>query len=485
MADLSPAQTPILSSKSKTSLVIPFVFSQKSVDTSIWENVQLQWSSSLLDHINQLFATEEHPAGNGIICDVYRLHKQKRDSFGLPKNESNTFHLLNDKGMEWTFKVEDIQLFLFESYVGFLVYDIIHTQSQMEEIVTLNYQLKHLQHFDKGRLITQKEKFTGAEAEPRNFASITVQLLTDFAVEHYFSSLQHEPKVATVFNFVLIDKGFKQEADHHQKLHYHLFQLTHSYKTSYRPAADKLNADRNDSHIELFENSYWGVSFEGMTNLAFLTEDKQNNAFFLGNYRHNMKTYFHLYILALHQRFGLLHFNSLASQLPYSDEILLDGEHDRKVTIPKLRKRINFFILRCYFLHVSNITHQQQLYNKLATTLNIPELKSDLAVELDALFSIAEIEKQFVQEKEKEQEQKREKQEQLRREKNADTVLLYSTVFVIISGISGAWAIIADLFIWNNEPVVQFPAVYVLVILSVISIILGMATYYFIKNKWR
>lgn len=137
-----------------------------------------------------------------------------------------------------------------------------------------------------------------------------------------------------------------------------------------------------------------------------------------------------------------------------------------------------------YFLHVSNITHQQDFYNQLSKILNIQELKEDLAIELEALSSIAELEKNKKREMEKEKRQEAEKLEQERKEKNADTVLIYSTVFVVISAIAGAWDILSSLFIWDGKPLVPYPAVSALIILSAVCIMVGFLSYYFIKKKW-
>ncbi|MCD8510599.1 MAG: hypothetical protein LRY73_12490 [Bacillus sp. (in: Bacteria)] len=340
----------VLLDNSKTSVVVPFVydtndFQQEKLLKEDWEISSFKDSKNLFDHVNHLIPSQESYY-NGTIGRRFQLKETSREKYDLPTNKSQKMYLITKKGEEFSFKIERVYLFLFETEVGFLVYDIEHTSSNIDTIVLTNYQLKHLHHLYSGELLHQKEYFLkkqngegvslSPEGDWRTMSSITIQLLQDITVKNYFSSLNGEPETGLVFNFILMDEGFRFEDKMHEKLSRNLFNLRRSFKESYKPSPLEFDLDNNPQILQLFQNSYWGVSLEGLSNIAYLTGDSVTDEFFR-NYQDKLVAYFYIYLLALHQRYGFIHLNAMASELP--KESTFEQGSKGKVTVPELRKK--------------------------------------------------------------------------------------------------------------------------------------------------
>ena len=73
----------------------------------------------------------------------------------------------------------------------------------------------------------------------------------------------------------------------------------------------EFDLENNPNVLRFFENSYWGISTEGLNNIVYLVDDNTTNEFMTTGYQKNLQnSYYYIYILALHQRFALLNFCS-------------------------------------------------------------------------------------------------------------------------------------------------------------------------------
>ncbi|MDP4084460.1 MAG: hypothetical protein Q8934_07560 [Bacillota bacterium] len=502
----------VILNKSHTVLIVPFTYGKqyvhigKELTENGWEICDSQNRKNILEHINILIPNNPEKKRNGAIGCEYVLNRNFREKHQLPKNESHNLYLIIDQKRKFSFKISKISLFLFETQVGFLTYEIMHTDPSLDSIIMTNYYLKHLNHLYKGSLFSQKEyHFASASIDAltendRTLSSITFSLLGECNVTSYFASVTNEPENALVYNTILLDENFNLGGNSEEQLGKYIFYLRRTFKESYKPAPSELELTHNTQILQLFENSFWGVSLEGLSNVVYLTKDPTTNQFFQDNYQTNLvHSYFYLYMIALHQRYALLSLNQHAQELPVSESLNIEEFEE----IQNARKKINYFILRCFFKHVSSVTHQQRLYELIENTLQIEALKEDLRIELEALSSVAELQQYYrIKENEKEEkrlkavleEQKeteqmnqaiRDKEEQERRERHADTFLLYSTIFVVISTITGAWSILTDFFVKNKQPLFHFSADIMLLIVSILFIALGFISYKQIQNKWK
>src|SRR5690606_39133104 len=99
----------------------------------------------------------------------------------------------------------------------------------------------------------------------------------------------------------------------------YLFYMGRSFKRTYKPSGREFILDQNPYVYEAFENSFWACSLEGLANLSFLTGDSGTDNFFQTQFpQHVETTYAYLYLIALHQRYGLLYLSTKASRLPRS-----------------------------------------------------------------------------------------------------------------------------------------------------------------------
>jgi hypothetical protein len=543
-------RTKILTEKSKTTLIIPFSYNKSYQEVE--ETLATDWISdnkkierkNILEHVSNLIASNLEDITNGTIGRYFELNVNAREKYHLPVNTSQNFYLMDENGEEVTnFKITKVYLYLFETQIGFLLYDIKHNSNDLETIILTNYHLKHLNHMYNAKLYNQKEYFLffKKKAKPiseltmdfRTLSEISGNILNELHMHTYFTNSNSNPETAVIYNFMLLDKMFLREPQWENKLKLALFKLRKGYKNSYLPSPLEFDIVNNPQTIQLFKNSYWGVSLEGLANLAYLTENNVTNDFFTSNYTGNLEiSYFYIYILALHQRYAFLALNVEASEINKDEDETVIDVNSSEAKVLKLRKDINFLILRGFFKHVSSVTHQQALYEVIAKNLSIEELKQDIHSEMEALASLAELQaakrekekekremelreqsreerrareaeeqKRLEQEREERrawelQEQKRleqeredrrdrEREEDDQREKNADRFLLISTIFVVISTITGSWSILVDFFVKSKRPPVPIPAPYVLLILSILMITLGILGYKFINDKWK
>ncbi|MCD8510600.1 MAG: hypothetical protein LRY73_12495 [Bacillus sp. (in: Bacteria)] len=146
------------------------------------------------------------------------------------------------------------------------------------------------------------------------------------------------------------------------------------------------------------------------------------------------------------------------------------------------------FILRSFFRHVSNVTHQQALYDMIADVLHIKDLKEDLFIELEALGTITEIEENKKKEEQRGKEEKREKKELERKEQNADTFLAYTTIFVVVSALFSSWSFIDSVFGERTVSILGIDFIRVdigvFILTSIVFATLGAIGYRHVKKKW-
>lgn len=548
--EASKIRTKTITDKSKTILIIPFSYGKGYQEVN--ETLEQDWiidnenveRKNILEHVSNLIASNQEEITNGTIGRYFELKKEARKKYYLPVNSSQNFYLMNEKNEEVTnFKITKVSLYLFETQIGFLVYDVKHNSPDLEKIILTNYYLKHLNHLFRSHLYNQAEFFSyfKKNAKPideltknfRTLSEISGNILNELQIITYFTNSQNGPETAIVYNFMLLDKMFTREPEWENKLKLALYKLRKGYKDSYQPPPMEFDTDHNPQIIQLFKNSYWGVSLEGLTNLVYLTDNQVTNDFFTSNYTGNLEiSYFYIYILALHQRYAFLALNVEASEISKGENETNIDDNAAETKILKLRKDINFLILRGFFKHVSSVTHQQTLYEAIAKNLSLEELKLDLHSEMEALASLAEMQaakrerekdredlkfkeeeredrrarealeqKRLEQEREerrawelleqkrleqeKEDRRDREREEDEKKERNADRFLIVSTIFVVISAITGSWSILLDFFVRSKLPPVPFPAPYALAILSALFIALGILGYKYILDKWK
>ena len=405
------------------------------------------------------------------------LGQEGRSGYGLPHTR-NTPVYVQSKGIELQLFIHDVEIILFETNVGFVIFGLEYGKSaSVETMIDGNYLCKNFSRHDINLFYRQKY-YQETKQIDINLGRIAGEITKHLDVLSFFDNkVQPANRLAAshalVFNAVILDKEFSKKNDFMHELKKYLFFMRRSFKGSYKPAPAEFEIENNPEVMQFFENSYWGVSLEGLANIVYLVDDENTNKFFMGGYSGNLKnTYFYLYILALHQKYALMQFFSTATQLPYTDSALADPDNTLLDELNSLRRKIAHFIMRSYFGQVSNITHQKKLYEAIRQTLGIREMLDELHFELEQLAALTEMEEQkrlaaqrLEQKLIREEEQKqlaaqRLIQEELRAAENRRDnkfqkfIAVITTVFVLISTAQVVW----EMYIYVSSQ--QYPALF-------------------------
>lgn len=181
-----------------------------------------------------------------------------------------------------------------------------------------------------------------------------------------------------------------------------LFHLRRMYKDIFLASERDLDLEDNPEVTVTFENITFGQSLEGG---IILVEDSGDPFFaaFDGKARYN---YFMPYLLALHQRFALIHFAINLAALNETD----------LATVRRLRESAFHFVLRWRFGQVSHTTMYNRVYEKWRQVLGLEELLQEIKGELEELDELLE---------------RQSREEEARREKAVQATLTLLNLFTL------------------------------------------------------
>lgn len=488
------AENKFLKTTKVARIIVPFIFKdsletfeEKIKENGLWEPRGFA-TNRLHYHIKQLVRIKRSSDNPETIGTRYVLTNKGR-AFSRIKTAKTPFDFLikKEKLKICELYIPKVEMYLFETHVGFLVYTMCYNEKEdIKTIIDVNYYSK--------KLIGQESWFACKQNKVQNtdieylaedcfnLSVVTANILGIFENVSFFEDNSKEKEdrkeedktrmsQALVFSMILLDKTYALEKEREHLLKEYLFRLRCSFRETYKPAPVEFDIKDNEEVIQLFENSYWGVSLEGIVNIVHLVEDDRTNSFFAGgNYVNQfMPTYFYIYILALHQRYALLYLALEASKISKSNSSSRE--------ILKMRKKIGDFLLRCLFRQVSNITHQEKLYQTILKTLGVEKLVEELQVEMEVLSSLAELEEQKIKEENTERENK-----------FRDFLSIFLTIFVVIDATSSGFQIY-DNISRNNYPQFGSSSFIICAVLmgALWVFILGSAIYYFlcIRGLWN
>ncbi|WP_154663491.1 hypothetical protein [Neobacillus dielmonensis] len=406
-----------------------FVKKKNNESEKIWKEESFN-QHRLFAHINRLI-DKDSIHKNEAIGTRFALKHEARATFNLPKNNNDLMEFTPD-GQKFQFAISGVHFYLFETQTGFVVFDIKYPIGQeIDDIILCNYYLKKIyQYKDELRYFKRTGKNTYDE-EKVSFCQLVQEFLSNVTVDTYFEEIKKLPSYALIYSSVLMDSNYNSVQDNNKQLLTYLFRMRRSFKETYAAAPSEYDPDNNDEIIQLFENSFWGVSLEGAAHIAYLKND-ESDTFFKETHAANIRdVYFYLYILVLNQYYTLQYFSILASRLPATLEEYLEDKKDAQKDMESLKSKMVFFILRCSFKQVSFITHQTALYEMFRRVLRIEDLMDELHLEIEALSSITEMEKSK------------------RSKKIENIILAVTTGFVILSTINDSTGLIS--FIDNSH----------------------------------
>lgn len=444
--------------KQKNYHIIPFAFKQSyeatidyfnTVSTKTSKNAIKDWlacsitKQQLFHHIEELVSTE---AGNGTIGSCFQMNQDRnvKEKYGLPKDKDTIINMSVKNDGNYEFIIKDIQIFIFETHIGFLVFKVDFMKTSMEnescsivdaplkEIIYGNYNLKKFVQYNSDIFYGEKNKEDSrTELIKLDLKNMAGSILGGLQIKTFFTHKSH-PMNAIVFTSIILKDKPKEE-----KIKEYLYEMRRSFKDSYKPADFELRIEENPEIYQSFENIYWGVALEGMVNVSFLVKDDKTNKFLETTLFGNIDgTYLLMYILELHKRYALLYFSIEASGLPQDIDEYIDinnSENENYKKLFQLKKNITLFKLRCVFNDLTNITHQIKLLDTIEQNLRIKDMMQEIESEIEALTGITHLleerRKQIVKANEKEIN----KQEEKRKTMFTNRVTMLTAVVALIA----------------------------------------------------
>lgn len=414
-------------------LLIPFRFNRRKIDET----------KEIL--LNRTWKQEDQLSNNEFFQHIRLLLDESQQSAICSKLVRNNGDLVirskaNNKNIA---KINNIELYLFKTGVGFYRFSVTYLEDlDIEGVIARNNELKSIAHnldeivintevaieyldehvsdsdsnyitaidytnkktsinLSKKDLVgidieqevkitygENKKKFIRysrlAKLDIRDFINNELQDIPDLDYFNQYTYDQGKKQMvskANVFVSCLLDSKVESELDVSDMT----FMLSRGYKGSYKKKMDV----ENSSFFSTFDNSFWSVSREGIANLAWLVEDETTNTFFMGTYLDRLENYFFLYIIALHQYYGLIKVAQDISMLPSSIEDYSDDSCNYN-RLKSIYNEINFIYLKCIYHEVTHISHQAQVYEKIFNMLGIESLLTEINFEMDRLTNIVD-----------------------------------------------------------------------------------------------
>lgn len=423
----------------------------KEDNNELYEHILALISEDLTVNIQ----TEEDWHKSNYIGQVLQLNKQGQY---FPNMQ------LTCKGIarNISFCFEQINLFLFDTGIAFLVLMMNYDQfDDIEQVIVANNQVKAIKHSQLFEAVTKtemldvdripfeddnicntcyeivddtdgrkikyvlKEKILFEEEciKEMKFISInkvkklkiTHNIISDKSLEYksLINDILQEFEIITFFNQsfsksinremcnkanVFSAVSIRHEGQNEIDINKAFYRLRKGYTESYNPNENEFS-DLNIEVFKPFNDSFWGVSREGTANMTY-----DSNDFMKYGYAKRVTTYFYLYIIALHQYYGLLYLAKELSAFPSDIDRCSQDSTYKELTA--IRNKCHFFYLKCIFDEVSHITHQALYYERLISVLGIKKMQQEINYETERISGIVEQVKEMEVQKEKETEEK-------------------------------------------------------------------------------
>lgn len=386
-------------------LIVPFAYGKpftdcaEAIDTDYFETKDLQ-TDRLFDYAEHLVTADRmrHEA----VGTRWVMRQGARKAYGLPSNFNHPI-TCRVKEQEWTFSITGVELYLFETQVGFLQYNIAFPDElPLDEQIEAVYYLKKLKNYSHSLHFEQKKSKEAYETRSLQLSELSVGLLSGFEPKTFFEGNRDHPTEALVIQSVAINR-MAEEAE--PEIGHFLFHMRRSFKSTYKASATEKEVLQHPNLLRIFENSTWGISLEGLANIVTETDDSATNQFFDTQYFHHVSnTYVYLYLLVLHQKYALLHLSNEASHLTHMLDNHRDDPAEQSRVLSHMNDRIVWFLLRSSYKYVSRSSHHAELYEWMRSRLQIEELFEEIheaTGALRALIETAERQQRMEQEEQK------------------------------------------------------------------------------------
>lgn len=315
----------------------------------------------------------------------------------------------NDNSM--SFIIKDMGLFLFDSGVGFLWYELGASKKDKsfldmttEDLIVFNNIFKELNYQNN------KDKIKASNYDEFYMGDYIARVLRNIDGVRYYGhrvnivKKSNAPKIvpdkALLFNYVHINRNSNLNiADWNTELTEVSYYLSKGYKRSY-----EMPENINEVLYKPFKNTFWYVSKEGAGYYVISDDNSNNRTFFSkGMNRKVMDDYFLIYVLALHQSYTMLLFaEEISNKLPSSaqiytnglnkiDDMVDDDEYRFKVieeTLGEIVTKVNVFITKSIRASISYVGHQNEFFRYAKEQLSVDLDIENVTHGLEALQEI-------------------------------------------------------------------------------------------------
>ncbi|MFC7678915.1 CorA family divalent cation transporter [Paenibacillus sp. GCM10028914] len=424
-------QSPI--KKSFICLIVPFAyrvpFSEciNRVNSDHFELKDIK-ADRLFDYAGHLVSADH--SRHEAIGKRWMMRQAARKTFGLPHNYHHPMSI-RAKQQQRIISINEIQLYLFETQTGFLAYHIeFHGVLTIDEQVEAIYYLKKLMNYSHEIAFEQRVSKETSISNTVQLSEMSRSILQELDIATFFEGEMNHPTEALVYSSVLLGSS-KKEVEN--SIGSYLFHMRRSFKASYKASAAEHDLNGNQDMLTLFENSCWGISLEGLGNIATATDDEVTNEFFGSTYFHHVEnTYLYLYILALHQKYALHYLTVQASELSHHLHMHQNNPAEQSQILIQMKERIVTFLLRSSYKQVSRSTHHALFYEWIRSRLKIDDMFSEIHEALEALVSLTVV----AEKKQRQEEDERKRREAERFNKKITGI---SAVFLPLSIVTGIY----------------------------------------------
>ena len=361
----------------------------------IWERAKFP-HEELLPHVADYLNPKDDQ------LPTARLWEMSNDALASTKGLGSKadWHLVIGKDREVAFKFECINLFLFRVGIGFLAFRVIPKSNDLGDWLDLLHYFRYAKQSQVG--LTARRK-TGRDSFEDFFPPFAVP----DSVKRKSKDKDDENKNTLSLIIHGLFKMIGDERDlpenwwdeifiHNQTLGYAAlfienhpagedFNLLYRLRNFFQSSGKKIYPspfDLSPQHTSLLEcgNRQWFTfSLDGG---SFLACDAPDTEFFNVTLPvHIRDQYFHLYIIALHQRFALM---SMSHEV--AEKWLAKTEAERIEAFERIRNRFLSFTARGYFAQVMQREHHHRCYRKWQETFELQRIYDEVREEVREMF---------------------------------------------------------------------------------------------------
>lgn len=415
--------------------IIPFCFVESYEDalehyktSEFWDPVDPD-KEDLNQYVENMISKNEHHETVGVRFKLNKNQNSRRN-YNLPDKPNSLIEFYmnsnkNDDKALLEFKVSDIELYLFETKIGFLLLNLElgHNDKtlEMSDYVDFNYYFKKISFSDHWIRFQRVVGFNKTTRE-KSVECVDLRLkdlitnMIDLEVETYFSD-KSSPQYAIPFTSYTTDDSICEKV-----VVENLFLLRHSFKSTYQIPDSEYNLCANREVYKPFNNIYWGIATEGITSIVIdsdISSTRFSNQMLPQKIR---KTYLYMYIIVLYWKYSLDRFNIAAGKLPKRSMDYFSSARDGVRTlnavhynqITELRESLIMFKLRSVFRDFTNISHQRKVLEMIESTYSIDKMFAEIDESIEVLEKkVSILIERNEREKEKLREERRYRQEWL------------------------------------------------------------------------